>query len=307
MGETGALVGGEGAHGSPPVPPRLALPVAVLAISWAAILIRWSEAPPLVVGAYRLAMASLLFWGAALGLGVAPLRGWSLHRLPAALAAAACLAVHFAMWNASLGLTSIASSVLLVATQPVFVALLGRLFLGERVEPRAALGIGVALLGLTAITGGNVRFLSGAWRGDLLAIGGAIAIAAHYLLVRRLRATVDLLPLMALLTPLAAALLFLAALAAGDPLVGYPPRAYLLFFLLGLGPTAVGHTLLNWALRYLKAYQVNVAVLGEPLGATLLGLLLFGERPPLHVLAGGAIVICGIVLAWSSAAPRSAG
>jgi len=285
----------------PAFPPRLGLAAAVLAISWAAILIRWADAPPLVVGAWRLGIASLLFWAAAALARVPPLGGWTRSRVGAAIAAATLLAAHFGLWIASLGLTSVASSVLLVSMQPVFVAVFGRLFLNERVARRAALGVALALAGSAAITGGDVRLLNGAWRGDLLALGGAVSLAVYYLLVRRLRQTIDLLPLVSLLTPLAAALLFGAALAAGDPLAGYPPRTYGLFFLLALGPTVVGHTLLNWALRYMKAYEVNLAVLGEPLGASLLALLLFGEEPPAYVFAGGALVLLGIALAWSPA------
>jgi drug/metabolite transporter (DMT)-like permease len=283
----------------PAVPPPLALGVAMLAISGAAIFVRWAVAPPLVTGAYRLGLASPLFWGAALASRRSPRHGWTRRRLAAAIAASVFLAAHFGLWIASLSLTSVASSVLLVSTQPVFVALLGRVFLGERVAPRAALGIALALGGSAAIAGAGLRSPAGEWKGDLLALGGALAIAVHYLLVRRLRPHVDLLPLMALETPLAAGWLFAAAAAAGQALTGYPPRTYGLFLLLALVPTGVGHTLLNWALRYRKAYEVNVAVLGEPLGATLLAYLAFGERPPVHVLAGGALVLVGIALAWS--------
>lgn len=290
----------DGTH--PALSPRVGLAIAVAAISWAAILIRLAGAPALVVGAYRLGMASALFWAAAALTGARLREGWTGARLGAVGVAAACLAAHFGLWIASLGLTSVASSVLLVSTQPIFVALLGRVLLGERVAARAAAGIALALAGTAAITGGNLRSPEGAWRGDLLALGGSVAMAVHYLLVRRLRPHIGLLPLMSIETPLASALLFLGAAVAGQPLMGYAPRTYAVFFLLALVPTAIGHTLLNWALRYMKAYEVNIAVLGEPLGATLLALLLFGERPPLHVLLGGALVLAGILLAWSPAA-----
>lgn len=276
-----------------------ALTLAVVAVSWAAILIRWANAPPLVIGAYRLGFASLLFWVVAAIGGIPLRRGWSGSELAAALVASGCLAAHFGLWIASLGLTSIASSVLLVSTQPVFVAVLGWLFLGERVRPRAVAGIGLALVGSLAITGGNLRLGSSAWRGDALALGGALAIAVHYLFMRRLRRRVEVLPLMSFVTPAAAALLLMAAVIAGDPLAGYAPRTYAAFALLAVGPTFVGHTLLNWALRYRKAYEVNLAILGEPLGATLLGLILLGEHPPLYVAGGGALVLAGIGLAWS--------
>jgi drug/metabolite transporter (DMT)-like permease len=296
---SGAVASGPARDATPTVPPPVALGVAVLAISWAAILVRWASAPPLVVGAYRLGMAAGIFWVAAAVRPASLAAPWTGARLAAVAAASIFLAAHFGLWIASLELTSVASSVLLVSTQPVFVAVLGRLFLGERVPPRSAIGIALALGGSVLITGGGLLTEGGAWRGDLLALGGALALAAHYLLLRRLRPHVDLLPLMALETPLAAGWLFAAAALAGAPLTGYPPRTYALFLLLALVPTAVGHTLLNWALRYRKAYEVNVAVLGEPLGATLLAYLIFGERPALHVLAGGALVLLGIALAWA--------
>ncbi|MFN2432155.1 MAG: DMT family transporter [Gemmatimonadota bacterium] len=279
---------------------------AVLAISWAAILVRLAQAPPLVTGAHRLGMASLLFWGAAAIARVSPLSGWTPRRLAEGAVAAAFLALHFGLWIASLGLTTVASSVLLVATQPVFVAVLGYAVLGERVPRSAAAGIAVALAGSATIAGGDVRLAGGAWRGDLLALGGAAAVAAHYLLVRRLRAAVDLLPLVCVVNPLAALLLFGAAAVAGEPLAGFASASYGAFFLLALGPTVVGHTLLNWALRYRKAYEVNVATLGEPLGATLLALLLFGERLSPHVFLGGLLVLAGILLAWG-VPPRARG
>ena len=283
----------------PPFPPRLGLAAAVFAISWAAILIRWADAPPLVTGAWRLGLASIAFWAAALAARRFPWRGWSAGRLATALAAAAFLALHFGLWIASLGLTTVASSVLLVSTQPVFTAALGALLLGERVGGRAALGIAVALAGSLAITGGDLRLAGTAWRGDLLALAGAAAIAAHYLLVRTLRPTTDLLPLLAVFNPVAAALLFGAAAVAGEPLAGYPPRTMAIFLLLALVPTVIGHTLLNWALRYRKTYEVNVTVLGEPLGATALAWMLLGEAPGPHVALGGALVLAGILLAWS--------
>jgi drug/metabolite transporter (DMT)-like permease len=295
------------APGAPPFPPRLGLAAAVFAISWAAILIRWADAPPLVTGAWRLAIASLAFWAAALASRRFPWRGWTAGRLATALAAAVFLALHFGLWIASLGLTTVASSVLLVSTQPVFTAALGALLLRERVGTRAAAGIAVALAGSLAITGGDLRVAGTAWRGDLLALAGAVAIAAHYLLVRSLRPTTDLLPLLAVFNPVAAGLLFAAAAFAGEPLVDHPPRTMAVFVLLALVPTVIGHTLLNWALRYRKAYEVNVTVLGEPLGATALAWLLLGETPGAHVAAGGALVLAGILLAWSGPRRTAAG
>jgi drug/metabolite transporter (DMT)-like permease len=278
----------------------LVLVAGVLTMAWASILIRWAAAPPLVVGAGRLTAATLVLapfaWRAAA-------REWRhLRRRQWLLIAVAgtALGLHFASWIASLGLTSVASSVVLVSTTPLFVAVASPFLLGERVPRTMALAVGLAVIGSVVIGLGNARELGGALTGDLLALTGALMAAVYLLAGRVLRRDLSLLAYVWPTYGLAAIVLLVGCALAGQSLLGYSPRVYGLLLLLALGPQIVGHSSVNWALRYLSPTFVTVAILGEPLGATLLALLILGERPPWTLLLGGLILLLGILLASRS-------
>ena len=220
------------------------------------------------------------------------------------------LALHFWSWNTSVGLTTIAASVVLVNLQPVIVACASVALLGEAPSRRQWLGIGVAMLGAFVVAsvdlGGAAWTSNRALLGDLLAVIGAVTAAAYYLVGRRIRQQVDLWPYVSIVYGVSLATLLLIAALDGDvPILGQPPRELAIFLGLAVGPMLLGHTGMNWALRYLPAYVVNLTVLGEPLGATLLAALLPGIRevPPGLTLAGGAIVLVGIALALPRRAP----
>jgi drug/metabolite transporter (DMT)-like permease len=275
----------------------LVLTTGMVAISWASILIRWTAAPPLVVGAGRLTIAALLLAPWALPIALRewrgrPFRDWALLAL-----SGLALGLHFASWIASLGLTSVASSVVLVSTTPLFVAIAAPLLLRERVPQGMALAIALAFLGSVIIGVRDARGLAGVLRGDLLALGGAVCAAVYMLAGRVLRRDLSLAAYVWPTYSVAALVLLAACLLTGQRLAGYPARVYGLLALLALGPQVLGHSSLNWALRYLSPIFVTIAVLGEPLGSTLLAFLLLGERPPWTLLVGGTILLLGIGLA----------
>jgi drug/metabolite transporter (DMT)-like permease len=284
----------------PAAPPFLVLFVSVAAMSWAAPLIRFSDAPALVVSFWRLAFSLPLIalaltargeWGALGRLGRAEWVSASL--------AGVFLAAHFGTWIASVSLTSVAASVALVSTQPVWVAMIALLLLHERPLRRQWAGIGLAVLGAAVIGWGDLGGGRDPLAGDLLALAGAWLAAAYYVIGRKLRQEVGLWPYVAVVYGVAAMALLITVLAVGQPLVGpYPPRDWLVFAGLAVGPMMVGHTGQNWALRYLPAYAVNLTLLGEPIGATLLAWLLPGiaEIPPGEALAGGMLILIGILL-----------
>ena len=287
------------------LPAPLVLALAVAGISFAAPLIRLSDAHPLAIAAWRL-LFSLVFVTAAL----IPMRGWrQFARLSAgerALAAAAgmLLALHFWSWNASVALTSIAASVVLVNVQPVIVAGLSAAWLREAPNRRQWFGIALAMAGALTVAWKDVAAedrgaAGGALLGDLLALVGAVTAALYYLIGRRLRGTLDLWPYVALVYGACFACLLLFAVAGGVPLFPQPRREIAIFIALAVGPMILGHTGMNWALKYLPAYVVNLTVLGEPVGATLLAAALPGIRevPPPLTLAGGALVLAGILFA----------
>lgn len=280
--------GGERARG--------AMALGVLAITWAAILVRWAEAPPLSIAFWRMALATAVLGAVCAGARVRFWRAWRGVDWWTGTAAALLLALHFGCWIASLEYTSVAASVVLVSTQPVFVAVLGRAFLRERPSGRAWLGIGLAVAGTAVIAGADLALDRRALFGDVLALLGALWISGYYVLAKVLRASKDLVPYVTVVYGLTAAWLFVAALASGSALAGWGPGTWAALAGLALGPTILGHSSMNYALRYLPAFQVNVAILGEPVGAALWAALLLAERPGAGTWAGGALVLGGIFL-----------
>jgi drug/metabolite transporter (DMT)-like permease len=300
----GALIGAAPAS---PRPRALAgLSLGVLAVSWGAILARLAEAPALSVAAWRMLLAGVpaaLFALAARRRELAALDRRSRRLL---LGAGAALALHFATWIASLRLTSVASSVALVSTQPVWVALLSRPLLGERVGRRAALGIGLAVAGALVVAGADLSAGEAALRGDALALAGALGAALYFLAGRRVRARLSLGAYVGVVYPAAALALLALAAGAGAPLAGFAGSTWAALLGLALVPQLLGHSLLNWSLRWLSAPFVAVAVLAEPVLATLLAVPVLGERPGAWQAAGGALTLAGVFLAAGEEARRTA-
>lgn len=281
-------------------PPGLILLMAVLAMSWGGPLVRFATAPALVVAAWRVSF-SVAFIAAVVLLRD---RGRAIRRLSGrdwafGLLSGAFLAGHFWSWIASLSYTTVASSVVLVNTQPIFVALLSIAFLGERPTGRQWVGIGVAVVGAAVIGWGDFAGGAEPLVGDLLAVAGAVFVSLYYVIGRRLRQRLELWDYIAVVYG-GAAVILMAATAAmpGVALTGYPTTDWLVFLALAAGPMMIGHTGANYALRYIPAYVTNLALLGEPIGATLLAWWLPGirERPSAQLLLGGALILSGIGL-----------
>ncbi|MBN2387903.1 MAG: EamA family transporter [Anaerolineales bacterium] len=291
----------------------LALLLAILAVSTASIFIRFAqmEAPSLVIAAGRLTLASLVLAPFALTRGRSELQHLTRLDLGLALVSGICLALHFATWISSLETTSIASSVVLVSTAPLWVALLSPLLLGERLAPLALVGMALAL------AGGSIIGISDACRwegglacpplaewwggaamgGNFLALAGAWTVTGYLIIGRRLRSRMSLVPYIFLVYGIAAVVLVAILLAAGQTPFGYTPMTYLWILLLALVPQLIGHSTYNWALRYLPAALVAIGVLGEPIGSTILGYLIFGESPGWIKVVGGILILAGISLA----------
>jgi drug/metabolite transporter (DMT)-like permease len=295
--------------------------LSILAVSMASIFIRHAqeEAPSLVIAAYRMTLASLVLWPFALARSRATLRTLTGRQLALALTAGVFLAAHFASWIASLEYTTVASSVVLVSLAPLFVALLSPFVLREPLSRWVWLGLGLSLAGSVIVGLSDAckwqaglhcpplsEFVGGkAFLGNLLAVLGAIMVAGYFMIGRMLRHRLPLLPYISLAYGSAAIVLLAATLLSGHPLVGYPKQTYLWLILLALIPQLMAHSTYNWALRYLPAAIVTIALLGEPVGATLLAYILLGERPGLLMLIGAILILSGIVIAsWRPGAKR---
>jgi drug/metabolite transporter (DMT)-like permease len=278
--------------------------VGVAAVSTSAPLIRLADAPPLAVAFYRNLFAAALLLPLAVARHRDELRALGRRRAGALLLAGGFLAVHFAAWIPSVTLTTVAASTVLVTSQPVWAAAGSRLLFGERIPRSAVLGIAVALAGAVLISGADFAVSARAFAGDLLALLGAVTAAGYLLTGRRLRQRLSLAAYTGVVYTVCAALLFLAMLATRTPLSGFEPKVWLLFALMALGPQILGHTVFNYLLRDLDATVVAVAIMGEPVGASLLALALFGEVPPASAVAGGLLVLAGIYVAVTAQARR---
>jgi drug/metabolite transporter (DMT)-like permease len=221
------------------------------------------------------------------------------------------LAIHFATWITSLEFTSVASSVVLVSTSPLFVSIFSPLFLHESIHRKLRYGLLLSLMG-TAIVGFSDACIFGdglycssingflgaqAIKGDILALLGAIAGAGYLLIGRRLRGKVALLPYIGVAYSVSALVLLGLVIILGFELTGYSSETYLWFLLLALFPQLIGHSTINWALRYLPAAYVSVTLLGEPVASTLWAYLILGEIPTGLMFIGAIFVLTGIGIA----------
>ncbi len=313
----------------PRVSPYAAIVVGILAVSTASIFVRYAQedVPSLVIAMYRLSLATLFLAPAALFGDRQVLRALGRDDLKLISLSGVFLAFHFAAWITSLQFTSVASSVVLVTTTPLWVALVSPLVLGERLTRRAATGMFLALAGGIIIglsdacrmeAGGLVCLSTndlangGALWGNFLALVGAWMAAGYLLVGRKVRAKLPLIPYVFLVYGVAAlvlvglvlasyAWLHTRGLAAGmtvrDVFFGYPLQAFVWLVLLAAVPQLLGHSIFNWALAYLPATFVAVTLLGEPVGSTILAYFLLEEAPTAPKMIGAILILAGILLA----------
>jgi drug/metabolite transporter (DMT)-like permease len=285
--------------------PYWVLALSLLGISFAGPLVRLSSADPVAIAVWRLGFSLLIV---VVFLAVTrEWRDWSRmtsRELALAAAGGVSLALHFWAWNASIHLTTIAASVTLVNLQPAVVAVISAVALKEAPTGRQIVGIGIAILGALVIAapdlkGGLAPSGNAPLLGNLLAISAAVTAAIYYTIGRSLRRSLGVWAYVALVYSTAFLTLTVVALSRGISLVPQPPREIAIFAGLALGPMLLGHTGMNWALKFLPAYVVNLTVLGEPVGATLLGALIPSIRqiPTIPTLVGGAIVLGGVIIA----------
>ncbi len=279
---------------------NISLVIAVVAVSWAAIFIRLAEAPPLVSAFYRMAFAVLFLSPFALSPFLAELKVIRKRELSLTILSGVLLGIHFALWFTSLFYTTISNSVVLVTTQPIFVAFLSLLLLKERIGAIQLLGIVSAIIGGALIAGGDLSLGREYLFGDLLALAGAVAAGSYMLCGRIVRQRMNLLPYIFFVYLLATLVLGVLCVIYGESLYPYPKLTFLWFVLLALVPTIIGHTLYNWILKYLKAHLVATTILGEPLGASFLAFLIFAEVPPAWTYAGAILIFVGVFLVFRS-------
>ncbi|MHB9146345.1 MAG: DMT family transporter [Symbiobacteriia bacterium] len=275
--------------------PGAALAVGVGGASFSSIFIKLLDGvPALVIAFYRLGLTALILAPLALiryrrELTSLSRRDWLLSGLSGLF-----LAGHFAAWITSLSYTSVASSVVLVTLQPLFVLAGGYLFYREGTTRVGLAGVAAALVGAAVIGFGDAGGGSRVLLGDALAFLGALLVAGYILVGRSVRQRVGVISYAFVVYAICAGVLLAVSLAMGLPLGGYSSHQWLLFWLLAIVPTIFGHTLFNFALGHLPAAVVSVAILGEPVGASILAAFMLRQLPTPTQLAGGGLILGGL-------------
>ncbi|MFW5945573.1 MAG: DMT family transporter [Candidatus Natronoplasma sp.] len=274
---------------------HLSLPFAIFAASFAAIFIRFSNVHPIAVAFYRMLFSSLilLFF---IPSYIEEIKDLSRKEWIVIITTGFFLAVHFAAWISSLGYTTVASSVILVSAHPLIVSWIGGWYLKERAPKKIYVGIGIALIGLILMVYSDHSISEWALFGDILAILGMLAMAGYILRGRKVRQDMSLITYAFLVYLTSTIFLGFFSLGFSTFFTIYPPREYIIFLALAIIPTMFGHTVYNWALKYVRARLVSISLLGEPIGSSLLAFMLLHEIPPRLSILGGVITLFGIYL-----------
>ena len=275
---------------------RLAVLLGVAGVSLSAVFVRWSTAPSLILVLYRVGMAAALLAPYTLLRHGEELRTLARREVLLCLASGAFLGLHFAAYFESLRWTSIASSVVLVDTEVLFVALGTVLVLRQRLSGRAWLAVALAFGGSVVIAMADTAVGPDAVRGDIIALSGALCMAVYTMIGAVCRKNISTTVYTFLVYCSAALTVLVIALFSGLPLAGYGAENVLTAFGMAVFCTLLGHSVFSWGLKYLPPAFISTAKLLEPVFASVWGLALFGERPGLLTLLGGAVIIAGVAL-----------
>jgi drug/metabolite transporter (DMT)-like permease len=277
---------------------NMAILTAVIAVSFSAIFIRWSDSHPLVIATYRMGITSLIILPVVLIRNLGDFKKIEKNDFIIMTAIGVVLAVHFGTWITSLEETSVASSVILVTSHPLFVAVVSHYLFKEKLSFLGYVGVMIAFCGIIILSIGDFSISGQNFRGDVLALIGSIAAGTYILGGRKIRRDVPLIPYIFIVYSICSLCLLGACFVVSAPLHPLPLREYELFIVMAIVPTIFGHTMYNYALKYVKAQVISVSLLGEPIGATILAYLLLSESAPIFTIIGGCLILPGIYLAY---------
>ncbi len=272
---------------------RLAIPVSIVAVSFAAILVRFSNSSAISIAFYRMFFSTIIL-SLLVPRYLEELKEITKKELTVLLTVGFLLAVHMVAWISSLDYTSVTSSVVLVTAHPLLVAWISSWYLGEKTGKKAYLAIAVALVGIAIMTISDYHSAEWSVFGDFLAIIGMIAVSGYIIYGREMRQKLSVIPY-ALIVYGSSTVFLLAFSPLFSPVIKvFSLREYAIFLSLALVPTMLGHTVYNWALKYVKARIMSVSLLGEPIGSSILAFLILEEIPGYLTIFGAGVALVGI-------------
>ncbi|GEN47139.1 DMT family transporter [Alkalibacillus haloalkaliphilus] len=276
--------------------PYIAIAIGVVAVSTSAIFVRLADAPSSMIANYRLLLAVLIMLPLILWKHTGEFKHISRRDWWFSAAAGVFLALHFILWFESLNHTSVASSVVLVTTQPIFAFIGTYLFFKERFTSGAVLSMIIAFTGSVIISWGDFQISGMALVGNFLALMGAIAITGYFLFGQNVRKRVSLMTYTFVVYGVSSITLILYNIVLGTSFTGYTGETWMYFLALAIIPTFFGHTLFNWAIKWVSASTITMGVLFEPIGASIMAYFILGELVTWSQFLGGSIVIIGLML-----------
>lgn len=281
----------------PPFNPYIAVLIGVLAISTSAILVKLAVGVPAsMIAFYRLFFAIVMMAPFVLTKYRHQFQRITRTDWLLALCAGVFLALHFILWFESLNYTSVASSVVLVSMQPIFAFIGTYIFFQERFSPGAIISMIITVLGSIIISWGDFQVSFGNLFGDILALLGALTMTVYFLLGQQARRRVSFMTYTFIVYLISTLTLFVYNVALQEQFFTYSANHWLLFILLAIVPTFLGHSLFNWALRWLSTSVISMATVFEPIGASILAYFILDERISYSQWLGGTIVIFGLFL-----------
>jgi drug/metabolite transporter (DMT)-like permease len=273
--------------------PYLALFVGAISVSTSAILVKWANAPASVIAFYRL-FFTVLFMTPFFMKYVSELKMISKRDWIFSIISGVLLAFHFILWFESLNYTSVTSSVVLVTLQPLFAFIGGYVFFKERLTAGAFLSALLAIVGSMIISWGDFRISGKALFGDMLALLACAMVTGYWLFGQELRKRLSLMTYTYIVYGISSLTLFLYVLAFQFPLFSYRKIDWICFILLAIVPTLLGHSLMNWSVKWVSAATISMSILFEPVGASILAYFLLGEVIQPSQLVGGIFILTGI-------------
>jgi drug/metabolite transporter (DMT)-like permease len=270
----------------------LPLTISIIAISFSAIFVKWSDAPASILSMYRMWFASILMVPIVVKnrqeFGKLVKKDWLFL-----VCSGFFLALHFMLWFGSLKLTTVASSTIILALQPI-VSLVGGFFLfKERTTLPALLTMGIAIVGAMMIGWGDLALSKDAIMGDLLSFFSVISVVGYLLIGQTIVKKVSHWIYSFCVFFTAAIFLTIFNFSTGVAVTGYPAKEWGIFLLLATVPT-VSHVINNWLLNYVNATTISMSILGEPVGATILAFFILNESLVGSQIAGGLLVLIGV-------------
>jgi drug/metabolite transporter (DMT)-like permease len=278
------------------IDPKMVVIIGVIFVSFSSVLIKMSDAPSLIIAAYRIGITVLFIIPTVVTRNSKEIRSVDKKTLLLCMVSGVFLALHFATWISSIKYTSIASSTVLVNTHPIFIVIGTYLVFKEKISKMALLSIVITLLGSLIVSSVDSSLGSNVIYGDILAILGGLFVSGYMIIGGIARKKISVTAYTFIVYLSCAITLFSLNIAVGTPLSPYPLKEWIIFICLALFCTILGHSIFNWALGYVKPTFLSTSVLGEPVFATLWAMLLFKEIPNVWNIIGSIIIFCGIYM-----------